>query len=177
MSLWLFRFDQPLGFDAMRAETEDFTRIASHVRVNVEPGNRVVIFSIAEKHAAAVVSVIERAAKRSEGEDLERCPYAFGTRPELLSSRGPKRSVPGRSVRRLGDEESPSWKPPCASTETSNLRPANVTTPFRAQSARDTADGGTNGCWRKQKPVHGRPGPFGGNSSPASSRLVERCGL
>jgi hypothetical protein len=64
-----------------------------------------VIFNIAEKHVAAVVTVIESATKRSEGEDLERWPYAFGTRPAMLSSRGPKRSVPGRNFRRLSEEE------------------------------------------------------------------------
>jgi hypothetical protein len=105
MGMWLFKFDQPRGFDAMRFETEDFTRIASHVRVSVDPGDRVVIYNIAEKHVAAVVRVTEPATKQSEGEDLDRWPYAFGTRPELLSSRGPKRSVPGRNFRRLeGDE-------------------------------------------------------------------------
>jgi hypothetical protein len=67
----------------MRAETVGFTRVASHVR-GVEPGDRVVIFNIAEKHVAAVVTVTERATKRSEGEDLERWPYAFGARPDLL---------------------------------------------------------------------------------------------
>ncbi len=105
MGLWLFKFDQPGGFDAMRAETDEFTRIASHVRVTVEPGDRVVVFNIAEKYVAAVVTVTEPASKRSEGEGLERWPYAFGTRPELLSARGPKRSVPGRNFRRLGEEE------------------------------------------------------------------------
>ena len=105
MSLWLFKFDQPRGFDAMRAETADFTRIASHVRVSVQPGDRVVIFNIPEKHVAAVVTVTEPACPRSEGEELERWPYAFGTRPETLSARGPKRSVPGRNFRRLGDKE------------------------------------------------------------------------
>ena len=105
MGLWLFKFDQPRGFDAMRREIEDFTRIASHVRVSAEPGDRVVIYNIAEKHVAAVVTVTERATRRSEGEDLERWPYAFGTRPEILSSRGPKRSVPGRNFRRLDEDE------------------------------------------------------------------------
>jgi len=89
----------------MHAETEGFTRIASHVRVSVEPGDRVVIFNIVEKHVAAVVTVTESATKRSEGEDLDRWPYAFGTRPELLSARGPKRSLPGRNFRRLGEDE------------------------------------------------------------------------
>jgi len=105
MSLWLFKFDQPRGFNAMRAETENFTRIASHVRVSVQPGDHVVIYNVAEKHVAAVVEVTEPARGRSEGEELERWPYAFGARPELLSSRGPKRSVPGRNFRRLDGEE------------------------------------------------------------------------
>jgi len=97
MGLWLFKFDQPRGFDAMRDETENFTRIASHVRVSAEPGDRVVIYNIANKHVAAVVTVTECAIKRDEGEDLERWPYAFGTRAELVSSRGPKRSVAARA--------------------------------------------------------------------------------
>jgi len=105
MGLWLFKFDQPLGFGAMHAETLGFTRVASHVRVSVEPGDRVVVYNIAAKHLAAVLTVTEKATKRTEGEDLERWPYAFGARPELIASRGPKRSVPGRNFRRLGEEE------------------------------------------------------------------------
>ena len=65
----VFKFDQPRGFHAMHAETEGFTRIASHVRVSVELGDRVVLFNIAERHVAAVVTVTESATKRSEGED------------------------------------------------------------------------------------------------------------
>jgi hypothetical protein len=71
----------------------------------VEPGDRVVIYNIADKHVAAVVTVTERATRRSEGEDLDRWPYAFGTRPEIVSSRGPKRSVSGRNFRRLDEDE------------------------------------------------------------------------
>lgn len=68
----------------MRAETDDFTRIASHVRVSVEPGDRVIIYNIAEKHVAAVLTVTEPARKRADGEEeLDRWPYAFGTRAEL----------------------------------------------------------------------------------------------
>jgi hypothetical protein len=39
------------------------------VRVSVELGDRVVLFNIAERHVAAVVTVTESATKRSEGED------------------------------------------------------------------------------------------------------------
>jgi hypothetical protein len=136
MSLWLFKFDQPRGFDAMRAETKGFTRIASHVRVNVKPGDCVVIFNIAEKHVAAVVTVRESATKRSEGDDLERWPYAFGTRPEMLSSRGkaispgPQLSPAGRRrVRRAGGGRA-------AQPRLANLRPVAVSDASRAKRKR-----------------------------------------
>jgi hypothetical protein len=105
MGLWLFKFDQPRGFDAMRAETEDFTRIASHVRVTAAPGDRVVIYNIADQHLAAVLTITGEAWKRTDGEDLERWPYAVSTRPEILSSRGPKWPVAGRNFRRLDETE------------------------------------------------------------------------
>ena len=40
------------------------------------------LLNIAEKHAAAVVTVTEPASRRPEGEELDRWPYAFDTRPQ-----------------------------------------------------------------------------------------------
>lgn len=116
MDLWLFKLDQPRGFDAMRAETEDFTRIASHVRVTAAPGDRVVIYNIADQHLAAVLTVTGEAWKRTEGEDLERWPYAVSTRPEILSSRGPKWPVPAVTSAGSMRQSSPSSRPSSGST-------------------------------------------------------------
>jgi hypothetical protein len=106
VAFWLFKFNQPRGFDALREETLDFTQLASHVRVSAEPGDRLVIYNIEGKHVVAVVRTTGPAFERPEQtEHAERWRYAVPTVPELVSSRGPRVSVPGRNFRRLDEAE------------------------------------------------------------------------
>lgn len=106
MAFWLFKFNQPRGFDALREETKDFTQLASHTRVSAEPGDRLVIYNIEGKHVVAVVVTTGPAFQREEdGAHADRWRYAVPTVPELVSTRGPKVPVAGRNFRRLTEDE------------------------------------------------------------------------
>jgi hypothetical protein len=78
----------------MRLETEGFTRVATYVRSSAEPGDRAIVYNIAQQHVAAVLTVTDRAFVRSSGDDLDRWPFAIRTgrsssRREVRSGRWP----------------------------------------------------------------------------------------
>lgn len=106
MTYWLFKFNQPRGFDAMREETYGFTQLASHVRVSAQPGDELVIYNIEGKHVAAIVRVTGAVFERDEdSEHAERWRYAVPTEPIIVASHGPKIRVAGRNFRKLLEPE------------------------------------------------------------------------
>jgi hypothetical protein len=103
---WLFKFNQPGGFDALREETLQFMQLASHVRVSAQTGDQLVIYNIHGKHVVAVVRTTGPAFERQEdSEHADRWRYAVPTVPELVASHGPKVPVAGRNFRRLEEDE------------------------------------------------------------------------
>src|SRR6185312_13266222 len=55
VAFWLFKFNQPRGFGAVRDETQDFTQLAGHVRISAQLGDQLVIYNIEGKHLVVVV--------------------------------------------------------------------------------------------------------------------------
>ena len=106
MAFWLFKFNQPRGFNALREETLDFTQLASHVRVSAEAGDLLVIYNIEGKHLVAVVRTTGPPFKRDEDDEhADRWRFAVPTEPVLVAPSGPRVPVAGRNFRRLEEKE------------------------------------------------------------------------
>jgi hypothetical protein len=108
MTAHFVKFNQPRGFDALRGETHGFTEIVFANRVpSIRPGDRLVIYNVADCHIPTVVTVTGPVYRRTRGENLERWPFAVPAEPGQISTRGPKFAFapPGQAnPRRIDDE-------------------------------------------------------------------------
>ena len=57
---------------------------------SIRPGDQLVIYDVPDRHIPTVVTVTGEVYRRTDGENLERWPFAVPAEPGAISTRGPR---------------------------------------------------------------------------------------